>query len=174
MDKLLLLQQLHPLPLPLDSILPVLPSDTPLITVDADEGLVKIIRQMINGSAPGPSGWTTEMVGVLTADEDCLTGLAMLIQDITNGTLPDSTKPFLLPSNLIGIDKNSGASVRPIAIGEVFYRIAAYRGQLYVQHVAKDLLQPIQLGVATSGGCEALRESVGCGSYHQPDYYACI
>jgi hypothetical protein len=156
MDKLLLLQQLHPLPLPLDSILPVLPSDTPLITVDADEGLVKIIRQMINGSAPGPSGWTTEMVGVLTADEDCLTGLAMLIQDITNGTLPDSTKPFLLPSNLIGIDKNSGASVRPIAIGEVFYRIAAYRGQLYVQHVAKDLLQPIQLGVATSGGCEAV------------------
>ena len=87
-DKLRLLQQLHPLPLPHDSILPPLPSNIPLVTVDADEGLVKIICQMVNGSAPGPSGWTAEMVRVLTEDEDCLTGLAMLIQDITNGTLP--------------------------------------------------------------------------------------
>jgi len=156
MDKLSMLQQLHPFPLPHDSALPMIPSDTPMVTVNADEGLVKIIHQMINGSAPGPSGWTTEMVGVLTDDEDCLAGLAMLIQDITNGTLPDSTKDFVLPSNLIGLDKHNGASVRPIAIGEVFYRIAAYRGQLYVQHVIKDLLQPIQLGVATSGGCEAV------------------
>lgn len=125
--------------------------NSPLVTVDADEGLVKIIRHMVNGSAPGPSGWTAEMVRVLTEDEDCFTGLAMLLQDITNGTLPDSIKPFLLPSNLIGLDKNSGASVRPIAIGEIFYRIAAYRGQLYVQQAAKDLLQPIQLGVGVSG-----------------------
>ena len=80
----------------------------------------------------------------------------MLIQDITNGTLPQSIKPFLLPSNLIGLDKNSGASVRPIAIGKIFYRIAAYWGQLYVQKAAKELLQPIQLGVAVSGGCEAM------------------
>ena len=155
-DKLLLLQRLHPLPLPHDSVLPVLPSNSPLVTVDADEGLVKIIRHMVNGSAPGPSGWTAEMVRVLTEDEDCFTGLAMLLQDITNGTLPDSIKPFLLPSNLIGLDKNSGASVRPIAIGEIFYRIAAYRGQLYVQQAAKDLLQPIQLGVGVSGGCESI------------------
>ena len=76
--------------------------------MDADEGLVKIICQMVNGSAPGPSGWTAEMVRVLTEDPDCLTGLAMLIQDITNGNLPDSIKPFLLPSDLIGLDKNAG------------------------------------------------------------------
>src|SRR5579863_10064506 len=65
-----------------------------------------------------------------------------------NGTLPDSIRPFLLSSTLIGIDKNSGGSVRPIAIGEIFARIAAYRAQLYVQGAAKDILQPIQLGVA--------------------------
>lgn len=75
---------------------------------------------MVNGSAPGPSGWTAEMVRVLTEDPDCLTGLVMLIQDITNGNLPDSIKPFLLPSNLIGLDKNAGTSVCPIAIGEIF------------------------------------------------------
>lgn len=155
-EKLVLLQKLHPLPLPHDSVLPVLPDDIPMLTVNADEGLVKIICQMVNGSAPGPSGWTAEMVRVLTEDPDCLTGLAMLIQDITNGNLPDSIKPFLLASNLIGLDKNDGVSVRPIAIGEIFYRIAAYRGQLYVQGAAKDILQPIQLGVAVSGGCEAV------------------
>ena len=70
--------------------------------------------------------------------------------------MPDSVKLFLLSSILIGIDKNAGASVRPIAIGEIFYRIAAYRGQLVVQKVAQSILQPIQLGVGVSGGCESI------------------
>ena len=155
-DKLMLLQRLHPLPLPHNSVLPVLSADVPSVVVGDDEGLVKIICQMANGAAPGPSGWTAEMVRVLTEDADCFTGLAMLIQDISNGALPDSVKPFLLPSILIGIDKNAGASVRPIAIGEIFYRIAAYRGQLVVQKVAQSILQPIQLGVGISGGCESI------------------
>jgi hypothetical protein len=99
----------------------VLSADVPSVVVGDDEGLVKIICQMANGAAPGPSGWTAEMVRVLTEDADCLTGLAMLIQDITNGALPDSVKPFLLSSILIGIDKNAGASVRPIAFFLLFF-----------------------------------------------------
>ena len=61
-----------------------------MVTIDGDEGFVKLLRQMVDGLAPGPSGWTAEMVYTLTEDPDCLTGLAVLIQDITNGNLPDS------------------------------------------------------------------------------------
>ena len=153
-DTLSLLKQQHPLPKV--NTVPTLPDDAPLITIDDDEELVKLLRQMVNGSAPGPSGWTAEMVYTLTEDPECLTGLAMLLQDITNGNVPDSLKPFLLPSTLIGIDKDAGSSVRPIAIGEIFYRIAAYRAQHYIQGAAKTILQPIQLGVAVSGGCESI------------------
>jgi hypothetical protein len=68
-------------------VLPVLSADVPSVVVGDDEGLVKIICQMANGAAPGPSGWTAGMVRVLTEDADCFTGLAMLIQDISNGAL---------------------------------------------------------------------------------------
>ena len=93
--------------------------------IPADEHLVKAIKRMSNGAAPGSSGWTVEMLVTLTKDQDCLNGLALFLQDIINGNLPDSIKPFLLQSTLIGLEKNNGASIRPIAIGEIFYRVAA-------------------------------------------------
>jgi len=96
------------------------------------------------------------MVKTLSSDQECLSGLALLLQDITNGTLPRSIKPFLLSSNLIGLDKNQGQSVRPIAIGEVFYRIAAFRAQQAVRGVACEKLHPIQLGIGTPNGCESI------------------
>ena len=129
-DKLYLLAKVHPLPDPHDSLLPTLPLSATLATIPADDQLVKLLSQLVNGSAPGPSGWTFEMVKTLSSDPECLSGLALLLQDITNGTLPRSIKPFLLSSNLIGLDKNQGQSVRPIAIGEVFYRIGEIYGTL--------------------------------------------
>ncbi|HVW99154.1 MAG TPA: reverse transcriptase domain-containing protein, partial [Candidatus Babeliaceae bacterium] len=155
-DKPNMLRILHPSPSPQDNILPTLPHDSPLVTVRGDTDLVKLINKMVNGSAPGPSGWTIEMVHTLVQDPDCLSGLALLIQDITNGTLPDSIKPFLLSSKLIGLDKNAGTSIRPIAIGEIFYRIAAYRAQQNIRDQACEILQPIQLGVGTPNGCESI------------------
>src|SRR5271156_511338 len=91
--KLLILKQLHPR---CDPSLPLVPADPPLTMIPADEHLVKAINRMSNGAAPGSSGWTVEMLVTLTKDQDCLNGLALFLQDIINGNLPDSIKPFLL------------------------------------------------------------------------------
>ena len=151
--KLLMLKSLHP---QCDLSLPLVPADPPLTMVTADEHLAQAIKRMSNGSAPGSSGWTVEMLVTLTKDQDCLNGLALLLQDIINGNLPDSIKPFLLQSTLIGLDKSNGISIRPIAIGEIFYRIAATLALQTIRDAISDLLKPIQLGVGVSGGCEAI------------------
>ena len=148
------LRQLHPQPAAQDQPLPSLPSTNAHCTIDwKDAQFIRLINRSANGSAPGLSGWTGEMVRVLTDNEECLKGLAALISDITNGDLPAEAKPFILSSQLIATPKPSGG-LRPIAIGEVFYKLATLRAQQLTSPVAAELLQPIQLGVGVSGGCE--------------------
>src|ERR1700734_2964527 len=77
------------------------------------------MRKVANGSAPGPSGWTGELIKALVGDADCLAGLVALVEDIINGDLDDSARKFLLSSSLIASEKDSGG-FRPIAIGDVF------------------------------------------------------
>jgi hypothetical protein len=124
--------------------------------VVADAHLIGKIESACTGAAPGLSGWTAEMVSVLAKDNECLTGIARIMQDISNGALPPQIKPFLLSSMLVGIDKDSGQGIRPIAIGEIFYRLAAYSLLHDVMDDIRRVLLPIQLGVSVSGGCETI------------------
>jgi hypothetical protein len=100
------------------------------------------------------------MLLVLSADPDCLRGIAQITQDITNDHLPHSIRPYILPSTLIALEKNNGAGIRPIAIGEVFYRLAAYRCHVMVMRTARTLLAPIQLGIGVPGACEAIVHNI--------------
>ena len=111
-----------------------------------------VIRKVANGSAPGPSGWSGELIKALVGDADCLAGLVALVEDIVNGDLDDSARKLLLSSSLIASEKDSGG-VRPIAIGEVFYRLACHYVLHLVQPSVPLLLEPIQLA-QSQGGCE--------------------
>ena len=135
---------------------PITCSHTTVIDVkhpDEDRAFCQFIRRLSNGSAPGLSGWTGDMLTVLLSSRDCKRGLARLICDINNGTLPESAKQYLLPSHLIGIPKSNG-SIRPISMGEVFYRAAALYGISQVTEAAASILSPIQFGVGVPAGCE--------------------
>ena len=124
------------------------------------------MRKVANGSAPGPSGWTGELIKALVGDADCLAGLVALVEDIINGDLDDSARKYLLSSSLIASEKDSGG-FRPIAIGDVFYRLACHYVLQLVQPSAAALLEPIQLA-QSRGGCERaihlLRASLECKS----------
>jgi hypothetical protein len=48
----------------------------------------------------------------------------------------------------------SGDGVRPIAIGETFYKLAALHAITSVSSILADILQPIQFGVGIPGGTE--------------------
>jgi hypothetical protein len=115
--------RLHPeCPYPL----PALPPDSPYFAVAADDNFAKIWRKHIaNGAAAGPTKFSGDHGLPLLDDPDCLRGLAVIIQRICNGTLPDAFKPVLLACNLIGTPKRDG-STRPVAIGEALYKMAAF------------------------------------------------
>jgi hypothetical protein len=136
----------------------IMPDNSTNIIIDLkDAGQDKQFRALIqkaaNGSAPGLSGWTGDMLKVIYPDRDCRIGLAKLICDISNGDLPEEAKEYLLPSHLIAIPKPN-KSLRPISMGEIFYRVAALKAVTTVSETAAKLLGPIQFGVGIPAGCE--------------------
>lgn len=150
-DTLAELIELHP---QTHCAVPALPADAPNTLIDPDDKQFhRLISSADNGSAPGLSGWSYQMVRVLLADRDCRTGLATLIQDISNNAIHSQAKEYLLPSKLIALPK-ANCGIRPIGVGEVFYRIAALRANSLVIEQAAKILLPIQYGVGVSGGCQ--------------------
>jgi len=116
--------------------------------------MVRLIKQKLaNGAAPGPSGWTGELVQALTGDPECVRCICILVEDIINGNLRPDARSYLLASTLHPIPKGDGG-IRPIAVGEVWYKLAAS----YVMDSVRDsfpaLFEPIQMGVGCPGGAE--------------------
>ena len=124
------------------------------LSLEQFQAAVAAIAAHHRGSAAGPSGWTLEMICTACQSSDAAT-LAVLgvVNLILSGELPRET--FLLDSNLIGLDKPDGG-VRPIAIGEAWYRFA---GICALRECGRDIgagLAPLQLGVGTRGGTETV------------------
>ena len=102
------LESLHP---PASDAVPPLPEDAPTVQQVDTDALAKLVRRdLANGSAPAASGWTGDLVLALIDDSDCLNGLASLVKDIINGTLPVEARTLLVSSILIGIKKPSGGT----------------------------------------------------------------
>ncbi|MCW3101384.1 MAG: uncharacterized protein JWL77_7002 [Chthonomonadaceae bacterium] len=136
----------------------VMPPNSYTTTIDLNDkqestAFDRFIHRLNNGSAPGTSGWTGDMLVCLLGNKVCRHGLAKLICDMMNGTLPEEAKQYLLPSHLIGIPKPND-KIRPISMGEVFYRAAALYGINSVIEEVGTILAPIQFGVGIQAGCE--------------------
>jgi hypothetical protein len=144
------LQALHP---PASAPAPPLPHSVPLVAVD--EGvLARLVRKRLcNGAAPGPSGWTGELIAPLLRDEACARSLCILIADILNGVLSVAEREYLLASRLIAVKKGE-SGIRPIAIGEVFTKLAGLYALSQVAGCLPAIFEPIQLGVGAAGGPE--------------------
>ena len=149
---------LHP-PLPATSILPPLPADAPHIILQDDAAFHRLLRQTDNGSAAGPSGWAGNMMSTLVTSELCRLGILALLKDILNGNIPDDARELLLASRLVALDKPNGGS-RPIAVGELFYRLAGVIAIKKVTAAAARLLSPHQYGVGVSSGAERILHSL--------------
>jgi len=120
-----------------------------------------IHHKVANGASPGPSGWTGDMIRLLADDQDCRRGLLTLTADLCNGNIPPEAQHLLRLSILVPLDKSGGdgpdprdPKVRPVAMGEVFLRMAA----IYVCDSIRDelakVLQPINFAVGVQGGSQ--------------------
>jgi hypothetical protein len=160
-DVLAKLRALHP-----DAELPpALATVEPALQVSAETltAVCKRISAHNRGTAGGPTGWTYEMLcACVQASEEGLRATLRFVNLILAGTLPRSA--FILESVLVGLQKLTdgvpNGGVRPIAIGEAWYRLAMLCALTDVGSAVGAGLAPMQVGVGTRGGVDAVAHAV--------------
>jgi hypothetical protein len=78
---------------------------------------------------------------------------------LINGELPDDARQLLLTSRLVALNKPNSDGYRPIAVGELFYRLAAIVAVRRVSTEAAQLLAPHQYGMSVAAGAEKIVHS---------------
>jgi hypothetical protein len=155
------LRALHPSAPP-----PPLPAPTAAAVVVSLDVLSDVMSALPKGSAPGPSGWTYEMIKLATQTTNSALGAVLaLINAIVGGKLPHV--PCLLDSTLLGFEKPGGNGIRPIAIGEVWLRLAGLCAMAACPG-AGQALAPLQLGVGVKGGSQILGHAIRTGVAADP------
>jgi hypothetical protein len=155
---------------------PVAEAPTPLVDdaaplqVDA-ETFARVLHRVESkrGAAAGPSGLTYEhLTAAFKYSEECRDAGRGIINLILSGQLPRHRS--LLDSSLIGLQKPD-SGVRPIAIGEVWFRLAGLCALEACADVGRSLA-PLQLAVGVPGGAEAVAHAVKAAMAADPG--ACL
>jgi hypothetical protein len=138
------------------AVRPMPKDDTAQVIVQLGD-LKKIIRKTANGTQPGPSGVTGEMLLTFMNDDRCQSGLLAMVQSIVDGWFGKNefARAILLASRLVLIPKfaadgKTKKGVRPIAMGESLWKVAVSCAKEKVP----TLFTEIQYGVQFSGGCD--------------------
>lgn len=101
--------------------------------------------------APGLSGWTKPLLDLVTRESPIIYFLRLLADMIRQGTAPGAD--LLCASRLIGLEKQD-KGVRPIAIGDMLYRVAMKA--ILISSYRPGMLLPNQLGVNSPEGSNQL------------------
>ena len=129
----------------------VLPSK-PALTVD-DSMVLSCLRAFPKGTKPGASKLRAQhLLDVIAgstapAARDCLLSLTCLMNHLLSGKAPSCLSPWLCGAPLTALLKKGGG-VRPIAVGEVFRRLASRLCCLAVRPSLPSVFYPLR----SSGG----------------------
>ncbi len=116
----------------------------------------------------GVSGWTSHMVHfAIQKSTIFMQFIHLLSQQIMDGVAPG--KELLCSSRLIPIIKDDNGGIRPIAVGELFYRIAMKSILKQLRNRNDNDLLRNQHGVGTPGGVEAIILRCQQTIYNQQD-----
>ena len=144
---------------PLDLRLP--PTEPVSQTSSVSEEEVMVALKSFHPSSAGSvgglrPGQLKDLVApqIAEAGQRLLKALANICSKLLRGQVPKHARDLLFAANLTALRKKDGG-IRPIAVGNVFRRLAF---EIAVKCVMPELhrqLPPVQLGVGVSGGCEA-------------------
>jgi hypothetical protein len=157
-EVLAALRPLHP-----EEESPTIPECTapPLLIVE--ETLRQVLKETPQGSTAGPSGWTYEHIKAATSvSEAAFYAVLDMVCAVASGAIPHL--PSLLQATLIPVKKATGG-VRPIAVGEVWYRLAA---PCALAACRVHGLAPLQLGVGIRGGSQNVGHALRAGVVADP------
>ncbi len=120
-----------------------------------EESLQNIVKAFPSDSAPGPSGLTPQLFKLVNKSPKVGLFLFKLTSLSDAGTAPG--RSFLCSSRGVALPKADG-SLRPIAIGELIYRM--YMMCILRLHFKAECLLPFQYGVDSRGGVEPVVHAV--------------
>lgn len=164
-NTLATLQSKHPSRHP-DSQMPEPPDATSVSALQLNmDQIRKAILSFPGGSAGGYDlllpQHLKDLISKASGDNGMhlLVAITRLCNKMLKGEIPRAILPILYGAKLIAFSKPNGG-VRPIAIGNTLRRLTAKAAAFHVQAEVKSKLFPFQLGVAISGGAEAIVHTV--------------
>ena len=149
------LRSLHP---PAQHCMPEMPSDASEVVVDWD-WMEAEMRASNTGAAAGPSGYGSNYLSVLAADPHCVQALAFFIQHIVNNKLPEVVHTLLTTCMVVSLVKDNDGR-RPVAIGDIFYRMASRYALALVTKRAQERIAAHQYGAGKPDGCTQIVHSI--------------
>jgi hypothetical protein len=142
-----------------------------------DYDVTAAIRAFPAGSAGGPDGIRPQHLRDLTSNkvngQVLVTTLTGLINILMNGKCPPSVTSVFFGGRLIALQKKAGG-IRPISIGYTWRRLAAKCVNNYAISLLGDSVAPIQLGIGSSGGCEAAVHATRRFLANMPDDFVAV
>jgi len=119
------------------------------------ESIVEALYSFKPDTAPGVFGWTVPLLKLAIRSESFKKMLVVLTSMILAGNAP--AQGLLCSSRLVALEKPDGG-VRPIAVGELIYRLCT---KAVLRTTFKpDFLSTGQFGVGTKGGVEPIIRAV--------------
>ena len=143
---------------------PTIPAENIAVTADYKK-IIRSLRSFSGGCCGGIDGLRPahllDLVAVSTAEAGLhlRRSITNLKNKILRGDASDYAMKLLFPSNLTALRKKDGG-IRPVAIGNVFRRLAANVVCYAVSRAVSHEMLPIQLGVSVKGGAEAAVQAV--------------
>ncbi|CAE1263915.1 unnamed protein product [Acanthosepion pharaonis] len=107
----------------------------------------------VDGLRPGH---IKDLISAHTAEagEHLKISITALINSLLRAEIPQHARDLIFSANLTALKRKDGG-IRPIAVGNIFRRLAAKIACRVVMKETGHELRPVQLGVGIQGGCEA-------------------
>lgn len=119
------------------------------------DDLRSALRTFSRDTSPGPSGWSVKLLTLAMSSDPFAEFIHFLTSHICAG---DSIgQQVLCSARLTPLLKPDGG-IRPIAVGEMFYRLITKA--IFTANYEHDQLHPCQLGVGSKGGIETITRAV--------------
>ncbi len=140
--------------------LDILPQgDDPLALEFTAQEVVAGVSLLRYGSAPGADGWTFRLIATILRDENADSTLVQRVTQFLNSfldlSMDISIRKLFATCRLVMLPKEDH-TLRPIGIGECWYRfVGTLASKLLSKDVGLELL-PFQMAVGLSGGGEIL------------------
>ena len=131
--------------------------------------LLTNLRRARKGAAPGPSGYTSEVLRLVLDDEGTTNQFVAVATRIANADLPPQISQALGLGRIVALQKPNGR-VRGIVVGDLFRRLVARcLAQTYAPQIHATC-KPHQLALSTRAGTEAIVHALTAAAESNPTH----